>query len=158
MSDKRKPITVQVKRRFNASCERVFDAWLDPRLAKQFLFATDTGTVVQCDIDARVGGKFTIVDRRPRDDGSPGTQDTLHTGAYLEVDRPRRLVFTFAVPQYSEESTTVALDIVAQDDGCELTLTHDMGTSDVARQWRDRTEEGWGKILDAASRALQKGG
>jgi uncharacterized protein YndB with AHSA1/START domain len=47
--------TVTVSRRFKASPERVFDAWLDPAMARLFLFATPTGQVVRADIDAMRG-------------------------------------------------------------------------------------------------------
>ena len=81
------PVKVRVTRRFSTSPERVFDAWLDPEKAGRFLYATKEGEMVQVEIDARVGGRYSIVERR---DG----QDVEHTGEYLEIDRPRRLVFT----------------------------------------------------------------
>ena len=52
--------TVRVTRRFNASAERVFDAWLDANRAATFLFATAAGRMVRADIDARVGGSFCL--------------------------------------------------------------------------------------------------
>ena len=56
---------VTVTRAFTASPERVFDAWLDPAQAADFLFKIPEGKIVRCDIDARVGGQFLIIDRRP---------------------------------------------------------------------------------------------
>ncbi len=50
-------IFVRVTRRFDASAERVFDAWLGPAKASRFLFATPAGQMVRADIDARVGGR-----------------------------------------------------------------------------------------------------
>src|SRR3954447_20555558 len=97
-------VTVQVSRQFKAAAGRVFDAWLDPREAGKWLFATARGQMVRVEIDARVGGGFVIIDRR---DGV----DVEHTGVYEEIDRPRRLVFTFAVPRFSAESTRVIIDI-----------------------------------------------
>ncbi|HEY3788704.1 MAG TPA: SRPBCC domain-containing protein [Urbifossiella sp.] len=125
-----------VKRFFEALPERVFDAWLDPAAVGTWLFATETGTMVRVEIDARVGGRFSIVDRR---DG----EDVEHTGEYLEIDRPRRLVFTFAVPKYSAIYTRVTIDIMPSGGGCELTLTHE----GVLPEWLEPTRSGWTGIL-----------
>ena len=85
-----------ITRRFNASIERVFDAWLDPEKRANGLFATPTGKMVRVEIDPRVGGTFNITSRE--------SEDIEHVGTYLEIDRPRRLVFTFGVPKLSERS------------------------------------------------------
>ena len=143
MSNDTQPGSVQVRRRFDASAERVFDAWLDTKRAARFLFATPTGVMVRSEIDARVGGRFCFVDRR---DGV----DVEHVGTYLEIDRPRRLVFEFGVPQYSAEFTRVSIDIVAIGAGCELTLTH----QGVLPEFVDRTRQGWTGILDGLAAAL----
>ena len=81
-----------VTQKFASDEESIYDAFLDPKTASKFLFATPTGTMVRAEIDARVGGRYTFVERR---DGA----DVLHTGEYLELLRPLRMVFTFAVPQ-----------------------------------------------------------
>lgn len=129
--------TVKVTRRFDVSADRVFDAWLHPAAAARFLFATPSGQMVRVDIDARVGGSFCLVDRR---DG----EDVEHTGAYLEIDRPRRLVFTFSVPRFSAVITQVSVEIVPAGAGCELALTND----GVLAEWADQTRSGWTGILD----------
>jgi uncharacterized protein YndB with AHSA1/START domain len=137
------PATLRVTRRFDASPERVFDAWLDPDTAGKWLFSTTTGRMVRVEVDARVGGKFAFVDRR---DG----EDIEHVGEYLEIDRPRRLVFTFAVPKFSSQNTRVSIDIRPLGTGCELTLTHEGVPPDYA----SRTEEGWTGILAGLANAL----
>jgi uncharacterized protein YndB with AHSA1/START domain len=136
-------VTVRVTHRFSASAERVFDAWLDPQKACKFLFATLTGQMVRVEIDARVGGVYCFVDRR-------NGEDVEHTGEYLEIDRPRRLVFTFLVPKYSQESTKVIIDILQQGTGCELTLTHE----GVPPEYASPNEAGWTRILDALAATL----
>jgi uncharacterized protein YndB with AHSA1/START domain len=130
-------LSVQVTRYFEASPERVFDAWLDPQQAGKWLFATPSGEMVRVDINARPGGSFVFVDRR-------NGEDIEHTGEYIEIDRPRRLVFTFRVPKFSQQSTRVSIDIVPEGTGCRLTLTHE----NVLPDYASRTEAGWTGILD----------
>jgi uncharacterized protein YndB with AHSA1/START domain len=134
---------VRITRHFDFPPERVFDAWLDPHTAGRWLFTDEKGTITRCEIDARVGGKFLIVDRRP-------VGDVDHIGEYLQIDRPRRLVFTFAVPRYSPLETRVTLDIVPSGKGCDLTLTHE----NVLPEWTEQTQQGWGMILDALEESL----
>jgi uncharacterized protein YndB with AHSA1/START domain len=141
------PITVRVTHRYTASAERVFDAWLDAKFAAKWLFATSTGEMVRAEIEPRVGGTFTFVDRR---DG----EDVLHTGTYLEIDRPRRLVFTFGIPAFSANFDRVRIDIAPLASGCELTLTHEMKPEFA--EYRERTEAGWTKILAGLDQLLDQ--
>lgn len=134
---------VQVTRKFNASADRVFDAWLDPSTVGKWLFATPTGKMVKIKIDARVGGSYLIVEKR---DGI----EVEHIGEYLEMDRPRRLVFTLKVPKYSEENTKVTVEIRALDSGCELTLTHEGVLPDYVAS----TTSGWNMILNHLAATL----
>jgi uncharacterized protein YndB with AHSA1/START domain len=133
-----------VTRRIAASPEQAFDAWLTPAIARRFLFATPTGEMVRAEIDARVGGRLTFVDRRPEHG------DVLHEGHYEVIDRPRRLVFTFSVPQYDPALTRVAVDFAEAPGGCEVTLTH----SDVLPEYEAQTRQGWGMILEGLERTL----
>ncbi|MDB5434209.1 MAG: hypothetical protein JWR47_466 [Phenylobacterium sp.] len=136
--------TVRATHRYDAPPERVFDAWLDPKIAGRVLFATPTGQMVRAEIDPRVGGKFNFTDRRP-DMG-----DVEHVGAYVEIDRPRRLVFDFAVPAYEPTLTRITIDIRPSGAGAELTLTHE----GVFEEYVKQTEGGWAMILGGLEKAL----
>jgi uncharacterized protein YndB with AHSA1/START domain len=138
-------VNVRVTRRFASPPERVFDAWLDPASARKWLFATPTGRMVRAEIDPRVGGVYLLVDRR---DG----EDVAHTGRYLEIDRPRRLAFTFMVEKYSQHADPVTVDVAPLATGCELTLTH--GMRPELAEYATRTEEGWAGILDKLAETL----
>jgi uncharacterized protein YndB with AHSA1/START domain len=138
-------VLVRVTHRFDASAERVYDAFLDPSRASRFMFATATGRIVRCDIDARVGGGFTIVDRRQG-------EDVVHTGTYLALERPDRIVFTLAVDKYSSDTDVVTIEITRLRKGCEVTLTHEMKAKFAPFQ--DRTREDWTGILDVAAELL----
>lgn len=139
-------LEVTVRHRFHQSAERVFDAWLDVRLVRRFLFSTDTGEMVRCDIEPRVGGRFVLTDRRP--DG-----DVEHTGEYLVIERPRRLVFTFGIPAASPTFDIVTIEITPESHGgCLLQLTTAM--SPEWKDYVDRARVGWERILVALEDAL----
>jgi uncharacterized protein YndB with AHSA1/START domain len=138
-------VRVRVTHRFDATAERVYDAFLDSGRASRFLFATATGEIVRCDIDARPGGTFTIVDRR-------NGEDVVHTGTYMALERRRRIVFTLSVEKYSRDTDTVTIEIMPLREGCEVTLIHEMGAGSAP--FRDRTREGWTSILDVAAELL----
>jgi uncharacterized protein YndB with AHSA1/START domain len=139
------PVLVRVTRRYGASAERVFDAFLDPSKAGRFMFATPAGQMVRAEVDARVGGRYVFTDRR---DG----EDVEHTGEYLEIDRPRRLVFSFSVDAFATDGDRVSIDIVPLDSGCELTLTHEMKPEWA--EYAGRTSEGWAGILEGLAAVL----
>jgi len=136
-----------IKRNYAFPAERVFDAWLTPEVTRRWLFTTDDSEVIRCEIDARVGGKFEIVDKR---DSGEFKGEIRHVGEYLEIDRPRRLVFTFGVPQFDPRMTRVEIDIMGKGAGCELTLTH----HGVPDEWQAPTTEGWTKLLGNLEREI----
>ena len=139
------PVVVRVSRHFDASPERVFDAWLDPATAGRWLFATPDGQMQRVEVDARVGGSFVIAEQRPG-----GLAQ--HFGRYLEIDRPRRLVFVFSVDANVQHGDRVTVEIAPAGNGCVLTLTHVMASefADFAK----RTESGWGMVLASLARNL----
>lgn len=138
------PVVVTVERRIAAPPEVVFDAWLDPAEVGGWLFATPDGVMECVEIDPRVGGRFLIAERR-------GADLAEHFGEYLEIDRPRRLVFSFAAVRESG-FTRVTVTIVPDGDGSKLTLVHELDPQWV--EYRDRTQAGWTNILEGLDRAV----
>ena len=85
-------LVLRMTRRFDAPPERVFDAWVNPETTRRWLFASPADEAFSSEADVRVGGAWTMTARRD------GVDYTAH-GQYLEIDPPRRLSFTFAMPQ-----------------------------------------------------------
>ena len=141
------PAIVTVSRNISAAPERVFDAWIDPAEAAEFLFKVPEGQIVRCDIDARVGGRFLIIDRRPKGDAE-------HHGQYLEVERPHRLVFLFRGPGTEDgEWSKVTVEIEPRSNGCQVTVTHE-----IPPEWASYAEpvrHGWALILDTLSTLME---
>jgi uncharacterized protein YndB with AHSA1/START domain len=142
-------VRTRVTRRFSASAERVFDAWLDPGKVMQWMSAPHnhgiSGHMVRAEIDARVGGAFSFVDLR---DG----EEVDHVGEYLEIDRPRRLVFTWSVPKLSPDADRVIVEIEPLESGCELTLTCELHPNWA--EYVPQTEKGWTMLVDAIAEVL----
>jgi uncharacterized protein YndB with AHSA1/START domain len=146
---------VRVQRAYACPAEAVYDAWLDPATARRFLFATPGGSITQCDIDPGVNGNFTVVDRRPLEADAATAMEVEHRGRFLQLDRPRRIAFSFSLPQFQSHETAVIIDIEPQGDGCELTLRHDLGLAEDARDMLELTEAGWTRMLAALDDALK---
>jgi uncharacterized protein YndB with AHSA1/START domain len=135
---------VTVNQKFSADAERVYDAFLDVATARQFLFATPAGKILRAEIDPHVGGALTFVDLR-------GGEEFAHIGHYVELERPSRIVFTFSVPQFSEEVATVEIDITTNEAGCSVELTHRA----VSEPCVEGARAEWARMLAKADSVLQ---
>jgi uncharacterized protein YndB with AHSA1/START domain len=113
--------TVRVIRRFNAPPERLYDAWLDRRMIGRWMFGPPLSEeLLGLAVDARVGGSFSFLVRRR-------AEEIDHVaGRYLEIDRPRRLVFTWRMAREPDDESRVSIDIVPIKTGSKLILTHEM--------------------------------
>jgi uncharacterized protein YndB with AHSA1/START domain len=144
-------IEARVAHRFKASDDRVYDAWLSPAQAQLWMAASLkslglAGDIQRVEIDARVGGKFFFSDLR---DGT----EARHWGNYLELDRPRKIVFTWIVDESEEANpSVVTLTIEPEADGCLVTIVHEMDAKWI--EFIAQTESGWARMLHAVDTFL----
>ena len=80
---------VHIVRDFDARPERIWKAWIDPALLVRWLGPREW-PADEVHADLRVGGAWRA--RLQSVDGQPPLQQS---GTYVEIDPPRRLVFTF---------------------------------------------------------------
>lgn len=133
---------IVITRRFQAPPEPLFDAWLDPKAVGGWLFRTPAGQSAHVEIDARVGGGFAIHETR-------GEILATHFGEYLEIERPRRLVFTFGVEREGP-FTRVEIEIRPDGAGSLLTLTQHLTPEWASKSFAFRS--GWASILEGLAR------
>jgi uncharacterized protein YndB with AHSA1/START domain len=99
-----------------ASREAVFAAWTTEEGVRRWM-CPEGGSNPVVELDVRVGGAFRI-------DMLHGGDHTVHTGEYLEVTPPERLVFTWTSKYTHHLPTLVTLELRARGEETELTLTH----------------------------------
>lgn len=131
--------TVTVRREIAAPAEDLFDAWLDADSLGTWL---KPGGIRQtrAETDPREGGAFRIV---MTDDES----DILHTGTYREIDRPRRLVFTWSSPSTHHRDSIVTVTFRPAPGRATSTVVeiHQVGLPDEDAQTAHRG--GWTDAL-----------
>lgn len=142
------PVHATVTGLFSVPPERVFDAFLDTRMVGRFMFGPGVRdeTIEHLQNEPRVGGSFSYAVRRQG-------KTFEHVGEYIEIDRPRRLVFTWSVKQDpAGNQSRIVIDIAPVIDGCELTLTHEMprGQEDFV----EKGKQAWGKMVDKLTEIL----
>jgi uncharacterized protein YndB with AHSA1/START domain len=137
-------IEARVTHQFKAPAERVYNTWLDPAQVRLWMAAALrslglAGDIQRIEIDARVGGKFFFSDLR---DGT----EARHWGTYMELDRPRKIVFTWIVDESEEANpSVVTLTIRPEGDGCLATIVHEMDAKWL--EFVSQTENGWVRML-----------
>jgi uncharacterized protein YndB with AHSA1/START domain len=113
---------LRIVRVFNASRERVFDAWVVEDNFIQWMCPPNVH-VAEVKLDARPGGAWHLRGRN-------ATRNFVTSGKYVEIKRPERLIFTWAHHETTNlasprgHETTVHLEFRALGDRTELTLIH----------------------------------
>jgi uncharacterized protein YndB with AHSA1/START domain len=137
---------LQIRRRLGAGAEQIFDLWTKPDLMVRWMspFPGSVGCKATCDL--RPGGAFSLV---------MSSKESIRqvSGTYLQVDRPRKLVFTWIGPLTNNVNTLVTVELNPHGDETDLVLTHErLPTSRI----HDGHTIGWGNILDHLADAVSK--
>jgi uncharacterized protein YndB with AHSA1/START domain len=139
--------TVQIRRRVRATPDQVFDLWTKPELVARWMSPFAGAVDCKASCDPRPGGVFSLV-------MSSGESRREVSGTYLEVDRPRKLVFTWTGPLTNQVNTLVTVELYARGDETELVLTHERLPTAVIVEGHTR---GWGNILDHLAETVSTG-
>ncbi len=139
---------LQIVRKFAVAPEVVFDAFTKPEAMRAWW--TDQTTFA---IDLQVGGRWTIT-------RTEGETVYVMTGEYLDIERPLRLKYTIAMPQFSPNSDTIAIEIKPDQGGCVVTFVH--SGKDIAGELAalapgelSASEAGWQQGFDLMAAAWQ---
>jgi uncharacterized protein YndB with AHSA1/START domain len=124
----------------SAPPERVFQAITDVTELPRWWGSDEMYHTTDWQVDLRPGGKWSTVAVN-----ADGTQSTVG-GEYVEVDPPRRLVYTWRPSWDDFVETTIRFDLQPTSAGTRVLVTHS-GFGDRAAQ-ATGTGEGWKRVLE----------
>ena len=141
---------LRLERLLDAPPERIFAAWTDPEILRRWWAAMPDWTTPEATTDVRPGGAYRL--------SMCGTDGVVRTvvGEYLEVDPPRRLVYTWqwephAGQPVGDDVTVVTVDFLAEGAGTRVRLEQ-RGLANA--EDRARHEHGWNGCLDNLERRV----
>ena len=143
--------TLRIERVFAATPEEVFDAWTVPEQLAAW-WGPDGVTIPEKSIDLREGGNWRTV--MQNSDGSR----FIVSGVYRTIDRPKRLVFTWAWDQDDGSrghETEVTVTLEPAGSGTRLTLLQKIFAN---TEQRDMHREGWTSSFDCLERFVADDG
>lgn len=132
--------SVRVNRLLSARIDEVYAAWTDPAFMCRWFSPTGRAEV---EVDVRVGGSLRVV---MLGDG----MRIDHTGEYLVVEPPRRLIFTWNSPYTGSESSIVTVVLTPRGERTHLALSHDR----LPQETTESHEGGWTSIVAHLAAAL----
>jgi glutathione S-transferase len=136
-----------IKRHFKAPPERVFAAFTDKGLMQAW-YGPENMTVPNCEVDARIGGKYRV------EMHSPSGAVHIVTGEFKEIRASEKLVYTWGWLNRTGRGpeTVVTLTFASRDGGTDLTLEQSGFLDEDARA---RHNHGWQSSLNGLEAALE---
>ena len=134
-----KPVKFQLRRSFTAGLESVFDAWLIPFKAGDWMFGPKDSMqeVLTLENQPLPGGKFQFEVSRD------GHKMRL-AGEYLEIRRPEKLILKIGADAESAELTTLTMELNEEQGKTRMKLAFEMDPSlapnvdSLRAEWTER--------------------
>lgn len=143
---------IYVSRIYDLSRIVLFRAWTEPKHLSRWWGPKDFTTPV-CEIQPRIGGRFSIVMRAP--DGT----DYPMQGTYSEFRAPEALAFDFeAMDKHGKPALQGQVSVSFADEGGKTRIslsTYAEGHGAEALAMLDGMEAGWNQSLERLLRSLR---
>ena len=135
-------ISLVVRKSIPARPDRVFEAWTNASELQKW-WGTKEIACIGAEIDLRIGGRYRIGNKLP-----DGTVLWI-TGEFEEIERPRRLVFTWNTEPETKAAERVTVQFEARGSATEVIVTHERIPDPATRE---RHEYGWRGCLEGLAR------
>lgn len=134
---------LEVKHTYSQGPEKLFNAFLKAESARNFMFKTDSGKMLEAEVDGQLGGTFTFVEER-------GSEKAEHYGTFIEIEEPSKIAFIFSLDKDSSDGDYIEIYFNKNSLGCDITLTHDIKPEFA--QHIDKIRSGWSSLLNNLDR------
>lgn len=135
------PGVIEIRRRLPAPVSEVFKWWTEADRLREWMSPVGTA---EAHVELHVGGALRIV---MRGDGMV----IEHVGEFIEIEPPRRLVFTWASAFTGAEPSLITIQLDAEGaNATNLHLVHSRLPESIVTTHR----QGWGAMLDRLSARL----
>jgi uncharacterized protein YndB with AHSA1/START domain len=131
--------TLVVRRRINATRERLFAAWTQPELLVRW-WGPQGVTCPTAEIDLRVGGTYRLANQFP-----DGTVVWI-AGVFEVIEPPSRLTYTWKLESQTGPPERVTVCFETRGATTEVVVTHERIPDDAVRTSHKR---GWFGCLDS---------
>jgi len=137
-----------ITRTFDAPRERVWKEWTEPEAFADWFGGPDWDVPLETvSMDVRPGGAWRLTMF-----GEPERREIRWKGAYQEVDKPERLVFTVS-DQPGEDRYELVI-VVLTDLGDGRTEMHFEQRGHLSPEEYEGAKQGWGKFFDRIAERL----
>ena len=144
-----KPSYLNLSRTVPGDPQRVCDQWLIPVFVGEWLFgsALEPDQILRLENTVRKGGEFSYC-------ASVGGTVKEYSGEYLELDIPRKLVFTWSSKSFP--GTQCRVSVQFEDAGARTRLKMKIGLPAELQQQRDRIRKEWAARCVALATRLKR--
>ena len=144
-----KPVRFQLRRSFAASLESVFDAWLIPFKAGDWMFGPRSSSQEIITLENKPLPRGTFLFEVSRD----GHKQVL-TGTYLEIRRPEKLICKIGSDASSAELTRLTMELAEENGKARMKLGFELDPSLGAQA--ESLKEAWTNRCKALAELVER--
>lgn len=132
----REIVNLDIEFKVNASVEKVFEAWTEPKIFKQWLYTSkETNKVAQNQFE--INGDWEIVDERRG-------ETYRATGTYMDIVEPYKLMYSFKMPQFSDLEDIITVEFIDLENETQVKFNQGLKVSlndSINKQSNEQTKE-----------------
>lgn len=150
-------VNLDIEFKVNASVEKVFEAWTEPKIFKQWLYTSkETNKVAQNQFE--INGDWEIVDERRG-------ETYRATGTSIYIVEPYKLMYSFKMTQFSDLEDIITVEFIDLENETQVKFNQGLKVSlndtinkqsyeQTKEAAKKQTEEGYNEMFEKLKQIL----